>query len=291
MKRCLERDGGRGHQDQHPPAPAHPRRPRLPGRAASTPASWSASWPRRRRPRRRERPGAALPRRSEGGLAVAPRSARPRRAAARPGGRPSASRLLLPRLHRDLLPRCGCSPPGRCARGASPSGTPSSSRGRSSSRRSTRRTCCTSLWPSPVFVSWLLTLHLPLAALAAYWLARELGAVAGGGLRGRGGLRPRRLRPVVPEPLRLPPGAGPRPARGGDAAAGGRCGGRTVVVAGGRALALALSTLAVEFVAQAVAPRRGAGRWSTRPGAARGRAGLGAARWGWASAWRDCPWP
>ncbi len=32
------------------------------------------------------------------------------------------------------------------------------------------------LWPSPVFVSWLLTLHLPLAALAAYWLARELGA-------------------------------------------------------------------------------------------------------------------
>ena len=32
------------------------------------------------------------------------------------------------------------------------------------------------LWPSPVFISWLLTLHLPLAALAAYWLARELGA-------------------------------------------------------------------------------------------------------------------
>ena len=31
------------------------------------------------------------------------------------------------------------------------------------------------LWPGPVFVSWLLTMHLPLAALAAYWLSRELG--------------------------------------------------------------------------------------------------------------------
>lgn len=42
------------------------------------------------------------------------------------------------------------------------------------------------LWPDPRFVSWLLTLHLPLAALAAYRLARDLGAgrsaafVAGG---------------------------------------------------------------------------------------------------------------
>ena len=36
------------------------------------------------------------------------------------------------------------------------------------------------LWPSPVFVSWLLTLHLPLAALAAYWLVRELGASRAG---------------------------------------------------------------------------------------------------------------
>ncbi len=39
------------------------------------------------------------------------------------------------------------------------------------------------LWPSPVFVSWLLTLHLPLAALAAYWLARELGASRPGAFR------------------------------------------------------------------------------------------------------------
>lgn len=36
------------------------------------------------------------------------------------------------------------------------------------------------LWPSPVFVSWLLTLHLPLAALAAFWLARELEVPEGG---------------------------------------------------------------------------------------------------------------
>jgi hypothetical protein len=36
------------------------------------------------------------------------------------------------------------------------------------------------LWPSPILVSWLLTLHLPLAALAAYWLARELGASRAG---------------------------------------------------------------------------------------------------------------
>ena len=31
-------------------------------------------------------------------------------------------------------------------------------------------------WPGPAAVSWLLTLHFPLAAVAAYWLARELGA-------------------------------------------------------------------------------------------------------------------
>ena len=36
------------------------------------------------------------------------------------------------------------------------------------------------LWPSPVFISWLLTLHLPLAALAAWWLARELDATPAG---------------------------------------------------------------------------------------------------------------
>ncbi|HEX9187095.1 MAG TPA: hypothetical protein VGB87_08495, partial [Vicinamibacteria bacterium] len=35
-------------------------------------------------------------------------------------------------------------------------------------------------WPSPVFASWLLTLHLPLAALAAFALARALGTSATG---------------------------------------------------------------------------------------------------------------
>jgi hypothetical protein len=38
------------------------------------------------------------------------------------------------------------------------------------------------LWPGPAFVSWLLTLHLPLAALGAYWLARQLGSSRVGGL-------------------------------------------------------------------------------------------------------------
>ena len=32
------------------------------------------------------------------------------------------------------------------------------------------------LWPGPAAVSWLLTLHFPLAAAAFFWLARELGA-------------------------------------------------------------------------------------------------------------------
>ncbi len=36
------------------------------------------------------------------------------------------------------------------------------------------------LWPNPAFVSWLLTLHLPLAALAAYWLLRELSVSRAG---------------------------------------------------------------------------------------------------------------
>ena len=49
------RDGGRGHQDQHPAAPADPRRPRLRGRALRHRASWSASCRRRRRTRPRER--------------------------------------------------------------------------------------------------------------------------------------------------------------------------------------------------------------------------------------------
>ena len=48
-----------------------------------------------------------------------------------------------------------------------------------------RSTCSTRFCPGPAAVSWLLTLHFPLAALAAYVLARELGASAPGALRGR----------------------------------------------------------------------------------------------------------
>jgi hypothetical protein len=107
------------------------------------------------------------------------------------------------------------------------------------------------LWPGPAFVSWLLTLHLPLAALAAWWLARELGAsregaLVGGAVYGLGGfglstlnlyvfLQAFALAPFVTGLLRR----------------AARAGGRWVVVAGA-GLALALSTLAVEFVGQAV---------------------------------------
>ncbi len=108
------------------------------------------------------------------------------------------------------------------------------------------------LWPSPVFVSWLLTLHLVLAALGAYWLARELGAArlgafAAGAAFALGGfalsclnlyvfLQGLALAPFVVGWLR-------RAALAGGAA--------RVFAAG--VLAAAISTLAVEFVVQAVA--------------------------------------
>jgi hypothetical protein len=107
------------------------------------------------------------------------------------------------------------------------------------------------LWPSPVFVSWLLTLHLPLAALAAYWLARELGAsragafVAGAAYSLAGFtlsclnlyvfLQALALAPLVVGLLRRA------------ALRGGRALPAAALVVG-----LALSTLAVEFVAQAL---------------------------------------
>ncbi len=102
-----------------------------------------------------------------------------------------------------------------------------------------------------MFVSWLLTLHLPLAALAAYWLARELGASRPGpSCRGRS--TPSRgsrcpaststssCRPS-PSPRSWPVSCGARPS-----AEAGRCSPPRP------SLALALSTLAVEFVAQAI---------------------------------------
>jgi hypothetical protein len=103
----------------------------------------------------------------------------------------------------------------------------------------------------PAFASWLLTLHLPLAALGAYWLARELGAsrrgaFAAGALYSLSGFALSTLNLYVfLQALALAPfvvGLVRRAARGGS---------RAVVTAAG-VLALALSTLAVEFVGQAL---------------------------------------
>ncbi len=107
------------------------------------------------------------------------------------------------------------------------------------------------LWPGPAMASWLLTLHLPLAALGAYALAREQGADRGGAfvagaLFSMGGftlsclnlycfLQALALAPFVVVTLRR---AALR-------------GGRAVPVAAA-VLALSISTLAVEFVAQAL---------------------------------------
>jgi hypothetical protein len=106
-------------------------------------------------------------------------------------------------------------------------------------------------WPSPAFASWLLTLHLPLAALAAFWLARELGvsrpgALLAGSVYALGGLALSSLNLYVfLQALALAPlvaGLVRRAALDGMR----RSLGAGVVVA------LAISTLAVEFVAQAV---------------------------------------
>jgi Bacterial membrane protein YfhO len=107
------------------------------------------------------------------------------------------------------------------------------------------------VWPGPAFVSWLLTLHLPLAALAAYWLARELGASRAGGfvsgaVYALAGfalscvnlyvfLQALALAPFVAGLLRRA------------ALRGGRS-----MVAAAALVALALATLAVEFVAQSI---------------------------------------
>jgi len=104
----------------------------------------------------------------------------------------------------------------------------------------------------PAMVSWLLTLHLPLAALGAYWLARELGADPWGGfvagsVYALGGLSLSSLNLYVfLQALALAPFFIVALRRAG------REGGRSVPVAS-LVLALAVSTLAVEFVAQAVA--------------------------------------
>jgi hypothetical protein len=62
----------------------------------------------------------------------------------------------------------------------------------------------------PAAVSWLLTLHLPLAAIGALFLARELGADSWGSFVA-GSVRPGRPLPLLAQPLRVPPGPGPGP--------------------------------------------------------------------------------
>ena len=107
------------------------------------------------------------------------------------------------------------------------------------------------LWPSPVFLSWLLTLHLPLAALAAYWLCRELGvsregAFVGGACYALGGFALSSLNLYVfLQALAL------APLVAGFLRRASREGGRALALAA-VVLAVALSTLAVEFVGQAI---------------------------------------
>jgi hypothetical protein len=107
------------------------------------------------------------------------------------------------------------------------------------------------LVPGPAFVSWLLTLQLPIAALGAYWLARQLsasraGAFAAGAVYALSGLtlsslnlyvflQALALAPFVAGLLRLAALAG----------------GRRVVWAAAL-VAIGLSTYAVEFVGQAI---------------------------------------
>ncbi|HET7291165.1 MAG TPA: hypothetical protein VFM88_01945 [Vicinamibacteria bacterium] len=106
------------------------------------------------------------------------------------------------------------------------------------------------LWPSPVFVSWLLTLHIPFASVAMFLLARDLGATRGGAfvagaLYAAGGLALSSLSlfiflealawaPLVVLLLRRAALTGER-----------------FVPLAALALAVSLSTLAVEFAAQA----------------------------------------
>jgi hypothetical protein len=107
------------------------------------------------------------------------------------------------------------------------------------------------LWPGPVFISWLLTLHLPLAALAAYWLARELGAsrpgsFVSGAVYALAGFALSCLNLYVfLQALALAPCVAGLLRRA--ALRGGRS-----MIAAAAFVALALSTLAVEFVVQSI---------------------------------------
>jgi Bacterial membrane protein YfhO len=106
--------------------------------------------------------------------------------------------------------------------------------------------------PAPEIVSWLLTLHLPLAGIFAYMLLRELGArpsgaFVGGATYALGGLALSSLNLYVfLEALALAPLLVLTLRRAAER------GGRWVAGAG-VVFALCLATLAVEFVAQALA--------------------------------------
>jgi hypothetical protein len=119
------------------------------------------------------------------------------------------------------------------------------------------------LWPGPAAVSWLLTLHYPLAALGAWYLARELGAsragaVVSGAAYSLGGLALSSLNLYVfLQALALAPAAVALLRRAA------RDGGRWVPAAA-LLTALSLTTLAVEFVAQALALGLLLG-WAARP--------------------------
>jgi Bacterial membrane protein YfhO len=105
--------------------------------------------------------------------------------------------------------------------------------------------------PGPAVVSWLLTLHLPVAALAAYALARELGAeppgaFAAGVVYALGGLALSSLNLYVfLQALALAPFVVLLLRRAATR------GGRTTLLAA-LSIGLATTTLAVEFVGQAV---------------------------------------
>lgn len=122
------------------------------------------------------------------------------------------------------------------------------------------------LWPGPVAASWLLTLHFPLAALGMYALCRDLGtsrpgASAAGLVYSLCGFAQSSLNlTVFLEALALAPFLAVAMRRAA------RDGGRWVPLAG-LSLALSLSTLAVEFVGQALLLALGLAA-ITRPGRA-----------------------
>src|SRR6185436_1093162 len=244
------RDGGRGHQDQHPAPPQDPRRPRLRGGAL------------------RHRLHGALPAPEEGDRGLVTEGA----------ARTSASRFerLLPLL---LVPVALFSDPGAAlplrsyyfrdfstafyplrlfqarelAAGRLPTWNPFVFEGTflAPGPALYPLDLLIALRPSPSFVSWLLTLHLPLAALGAYWLARQLsasrkGAFAAGAVYALSGLTLSSLNLYLfLQALALAPfvaGLLRRAALEG---------GRSVVWAAA-AVALGLSTYTVEFVGQAV---------------------------------------